>query len=53
MEKLNMFQLIKLGYAIVQWYQKASEDGKITKQEILELINQVLEPDMFNIDIKL
>ena len=53
MKKLNMYQLIKLGYAIIQWYKKASEDGKITKQEVLELINTALQPDMFEIDIKL
>lgn len=53
MKKLNMFQLIKLGYAIVQWYQKAPADGKITKQEIKELMLTVLEPEMFEIDIKL
>ena len=53
MKNLNMFQLIKLGYKVVTWYQTASSDGRITKDEIKDLINSVLEPDMFEIDIKL
>ena len=53
MKELNMFQLIKLGYKVVIWYQSASADGRITKQEIKQLIDSVLEPDMFEIDIKL
>ena len=52
-KKLNMFQLIKLGYRITLWYQKATIDDRITKDEIKSLINEVLEPDMFEIDIKL
>lgn len=35
--------LFTLAYTIYKWYNKAKEDGKITKQEIEELTEDVSE----------
>lgn len=35
--------LFTLAYTIYKWYNKAKEDGKITKQEIEELAEDVSE----------
>jgi hypothetical protein len=53
LKHFNMFKILQLGYKVIMWYERASEDDKITKQEIKELMLTVLEPDMFDIDIKL
>lgn len=43
--QFSIFKALALGTTILQWYIKASEDGKITKQEIAEItlktINQL------------
>ena len=35
--------LFTLAYTIYKWYNKAKEDGKITKEEIEDLANDVSE----------
>lgn len=35
--------LVVLGFTFYKWYKKAKEDGKITKDEVDELVDEIKE----------
>lgn len=37
----TIVSIITIGYILYKWYKKASEDGKITKDEVEELGNEL------------
>lgn len=37
----TIVSIITIGYILYKWYKKATEDGKITKDEVEELGNEI------------
>ncbi len=50
----NLFKVITIGFTIIQWYEKASEDDTITAKEITELLGSIATTEaVSNLTIKL
>lgn len=45
---MNLFKAITIGFTVLQWYDKASEDDTITAKEITELLQTVATSEVIN-----
>jgi len=43
---MNLFKAIRIGVAILDWYEEASEDDQITGKEIGELLAKITTSEL-------
>lgn len=52
MKLLIVFRALKVLKFIVGWYKRANEDGKVTKKEVVQLIQGIAERALLAQDFK-
>lgn len=50
---MNFYKAISLGFYILAWLQRASQDGKITQDEIVEMIGGAIAAVDLKVEIDL
>jgi hypothetical protein len=51
---MKLMKVIQVGMAVMAWYERASADGKITSDELIEGIKTIVDQDeIFDVEIKL
>ena len=50
---MNFWKIVTFGTFVLNWLQEASQDGKITANEVAELVNEAARLVEIEIDIDL